>query len=328
MTSPNKRHHVFVAHGDRIIPPFGWGAVEQIIWQYSTRLRSRGISVHVINRRKYGAILEVLKLSLKGEADIVYCHAEKPVKILTMIAKWRKFLLISTTHNPMTPERPDAEALKALGRCCHAPFHFVGREDIVPLIHARNPSAICVLQFNAVEIKDFKTSPVGNGKAICVGRIQERKRQNETAHLLEGTGLACDFIGPFMGDVVISDELRKQMRGEWNRETIHGRLCDYSCLILLSKSERQPLVVSEALAAGIPVVVSPDAAWNLDATKPYIFVVGSDNEVANAVTEAIAVRDRFTAEIRKYAEDSFDYEVLIDDYLSQVEEWLTPKKVH
>lgn len=323
-----KRHHVFVGHGDNPIPPPAWGAVEHIIWQYSVRLERRGIPTHIVNRKKWGAVLEVLKLSLQGKADVVYCHAEKPVKLLALLAKWRKFLLIATTHNPISPDNIDPGASKALRRSSHSPYQFVGRPDIEPMILALSPTAHCAVQFNAVEVEEFKTTPKGNGKAICLGRIQVRKRQNETALALQGSGLDCDFFGPIMEDVPISDELRMRLRGEWSRDNIHNRLCEYSCLILTSRSERQPLVAIEALAAGIPVVLSPNAAWNLDHSKPYIFVVGSDDQLANAVTNAIAIRDQYSAEIRKYAEEIFNYEVLVDDYLAQVEKWWSQEKVH
>lgn len=320
--------HVFVGHGDVPIPPPAWGAVEHIIWQTAIRLRAKGLTVHIVNKRRYAAVLKVLQLSLKGQADIVFCHSEKPVPLLTFLSKWRKFLLISTTHCPLNPLNLGTSQLKALRRCNVAPYHFVGREDIKTMILERNPEAICALQLNAVETQDFHRKQDGNGKAICLGRIQERKRQDDTARLLQGSGIECDFVGPLMEDVPISDELRSRMLGEWDRDTVHKRLCEYSCLILLSHAERQALVVVEALAAGIPVVVSPDAAWNIDTSKPYIFVVESDDQVVQAVKSAIAIRNQYTNEIRQYIAETFDYQVLIDDYLAQVEEWLIPKKVH
>ena len=313
-----------MAHGDNPIPPTGWGAVELIIWQTTTRLRKRGISIHVINKPKFGAIFEVLKLSLQGRADVVFCHAEKPIRILTWIAKIRDILLIATTHNPVSHQSWS----KALQRCYMAPFHFVGRADVEQMILAKNPNAKCAIQLNATETQEFETCLAGNGRAICLGRIQERKRQNDVSLLLKGSGLECDFVGPLMEEVEISDELRNHMIGPWDRETLHRKLCEYSCHILLSRSERQPLAVIEALAAGIPVVVSPDAAWNLDDSKPYILVVDSDSELVPSVKKAIEIRNQVTENIRQYAVETFDYEVLVDKYLAQVDEWLGIGQVH
>ena len=312
---------VFVAHGDHPLPPAGWGAVENLIWQFYTRIQGRGHQVHLVNRKRFGAVFEVLRLSLRGEADIVHCHAEKPIPMLSWLARWRKFMLISTTHQPISNSQLTKSNEKAIRRCQYAPYHLVLRDDIKDLILDRNPSAICATQVNGAETAEFKCRALGNGKAIYVGRIQERKGQNRTALLLKDSGIECHFVGPVMEDVTISDELRAKMVGSWDREKLHDHLCDYSCLILLSEAEGQPLVVIEALAAGIPVVVSPDAAWNLDTSKPFIFVAVDDNQVVEMVRRAISVRDQYSAEIRAYAQEVFDYDVVIDNYLRQVQSW-------
>ena len=175
-----KRHHVFVGHGDNPIPPPAWGAVEHIIWQYSVRLERRGIPTHIVNRKKWGAVLEVLKLSLQGKADVVYCHAEKPVKLLAHLSKWRKFLLIATTHNPISPDNIDPGASKALRRSSHSPYQFVGRPDIEPMILALSPTAQCAVQFNAVEVEEFKTTPKGSDEHTVVS-FNSGKFKSQTA---------------------------------------------------------------------------------------------------------------------------------------------------
>ncbi len=328
MNLAERGHHVLVGHGDHPIPTEGWGAVENIIWQLSSRLRKRGIQVTIVNRRRYRATLEVLLLSLRGQVDFVYCHSEKPIPMLAVIAKWRNFRLISTSHSPLAPSRLTTSELKALRRCKCAAYHLVLREDIKDMITSRNPLAKCAVQFNATETSEFRTNERGNGRALCIGRIQARKRQNETALLFEESGIECDFVGPIMDDLVINESLQKRHIGTWDRETVHNKLCDYSCLVLLSESEGQPLVVIEALAAGIPVVVSRDAAWNLDLDKPYTTVTKCDEDVIEAVRIAIANRDRYTKEIRQYALNTFDYERLVDNYLDQLNQWVLAETVH
>ena len=309
---------IIVAHGNDPIPPTGWGAVEQVIWQYTIRLRKLGHEVILVNKKKWLAILTVRWLCLTRKVDVIHCHAEKPVEVLS---KLKGLLVVATTHNPLNPNNLDESELKALRRCHFAPFHFILRADIEPLILNRNPDAKCAVVPNGVEVHEFATSPIGNGKVVIVGRIQARKRQDECVQLLSSSGIDCHVVGPDYGEIQPSAELRDAMIGEWDRQTLHQKLCEYSCLVLLSKSEGQPLVVVEALAAGIPVVISPPCTGNLDLAQPFIHVVEQDEQLVPAVMQAIAQRDALTTHIRAYAEHNFDYDSLVQRYLSQLEAW-------
>ena len=310
---------IFVAHGNEPIPPNGWGAVEQVIWQYTIRLRGLGHEVILVNKKRWGAIFTTLWHCVTKRVDVVHCHAEKPIQVLSHFV--RRPLLVSTIHHPLNADSLDRSELKALRRCNHAPYHLILRSDVSPLIKERNPSAICEVLPNGVEVREFNTTANGNGKAVCIGRIQARKRQDDVAKILAPSGIICDIIGPDYGEIEPSPELRERMIGSWDRDTVHQRLCEYSCLILLSTSEGQPLVVVEALAAGLPVVISPACTGNLDLSQPFIHVVESDEQLIPAVNKAIAQRDEMTAQIRSYAEQNFDYDSLVQRYLAQLKEW-------
>jgi len=310
---------IFVAHGNEPIPPNGWGAVEQVIWQYTIRLRGLEHEVILVNKKRWGAIFTTLWHCLTKRVDVVHCHAEKPIQVLSHFIRWP--LLVSTIHHPLNPESLDKSELKALRRCNHAPYHLILRSDVAPLIKERNPSAICEVLPNGVEVREFNTTASGNGKAVFIGRIQARKRQDDCAKILAPSGIICDVVGPDYGEIAPSPELRERMVGAWDRETVHERLCEYSCLILLSTSEGQPLVVVEALAAGLPVVISPACTGNLDLSQPFIHVVENDDQLIPAVQKAIAQRDGLTDQIRAYAEQNFDYDSLVQRYLAQLQAW-------
>ena len=310
---------IFVAHGNEPIPPSGWGAVEQVIWQYTIRLRALDHEVILVNKKRWGAVFATLWYCMTRRVDVVHSHAEKPVRALASLIK--RPLLVSTTHQPLNAASLDKSELKALRRCNFAPYHLILRADIAALIEDRNPKAVCSVLPNGVEVHEFKTKPNGNGKAVFIGRIQARKRQDDCAKILAPSGIVCNVIGPDFGEIEPSPELRERMVGAWDRETVHERLCEYSCLILLSTSEGQPLVVVEALAAGLPVVISPACTGNLDLSQPFIHVVENDDQLIPAVQKAIAQRDGLTDQIRAYAEQNFDYDSLVQRYLAQLQAW-------
>jgi glycosyltransferase involved in cell wall biosynthesis len=87
--------------------------------------------------------------------------------------------------------------------------------------------------------------------------------------------------------------------------------------VLLSESEAAPLVVLEALAAGLSVVVTESASANLT-EEQFITVIpdGSKNAdfVSNTIQSAIDSNNDYRQDIRSYAFDRFDYSVLVKDY--------------
>jgi glycosyltransferase involved in cell wall biosynthesis len=98
----------------------------------------------------------------------------------------------------------------------------------------------------------------------------------------------------------------------------------------LSDGEAAPLVVPEALSAGLSLVVSETAAANLDRSLPFIHVLpnGCLNESAIPVIQkAIWDNNKYRADIRKYAMDHFDWSVICDEYLDIVEEFINESRV-
>ena len=131
--------------------------------------------------------------------------------------------------------------------------------------------------------------------------------------------VAVDFVGPF--DTKRAPDFHENgtchYAGSWSKDEVYNRLTEYSCLVLLSESEAAPLVVLEALAAGLSVVVTESASANLTNEK-FITVItdGSKNAefISNAIQSAIDRNDDCRQEIRSYAFDRFDYSVMVKDY--------------
>jgi glycosyltransferase involved in cell wall biosynthesis len=132
-----------------------------------------------------------------------------------------------------------------------------------------------------------------------------------------------NFIGPVI-DYAFRENETCKYAGVWTKPDLYQNMTDYKCLILLSDGEAAPLVVPEALSAGLSLVVSPTAAANLDTTLPFIHVIDSpvDDSINEIIGKAIEDNNKYRDDIRKYALDYFDWNVVCDDYIKIVKEFI------
>jgi hypothetical protein len=99
--------------------------------------------------------------------------------------------------------------------------------------------------------------------------------------------------------------------GAWTREQIHEGLTRYVNLLLFSEGEADPLVVKEALIAGLGIVVNRSSSENLDTSLDFITVIDDDKiENLQYIQEKIEENKSKSLsrrrEIRKYGIQHFD----------------------
>jgi len=107
--------------------------------------------------------------------------------------------------------------------------------------------------------------------------------------------------------------------GEWTKDKLYENLTDYGNLVLLSEGEADPLVVKEALIAGLGVVVSECSAANLDRSKPFITIIPNHylndlSYVQKAIEDNRRVSVAGRTDIREYALQQFAWNNIIDEY--------------
>lgn len=303
-----------VALGYIPIPPVGYGGIESIIWEMTTRLRARGHTVDIVNQNKHRVFWDVLRA---GRYDFVHCHHERGLSRVQMAVNLgRKGKLLATTHRGYFHDRLDADAEKCLRMTARADYQMALREDTLAALRLRNPRIQGFIQPNGTEVKDFRLAERGNGRAICLAMVEPRKRQDFVARF----DLPVDFVGPIKEPILPPDA---RYLGEWTREQIREELTEYSVLILVSDREGggPPLVVSEALSAGLSVVLSPPCAGNLDLNKPFIRVCADDDSFPGIVHEALAQADGNRLAAREYALQNLDWDVLVQRYEEQLLRW-------
>ncbi|MER3496763.1 MAG: hypothetical protein C4320_08360, partial [Armatimonadota bacterium] len=105
------------------------------------------------------------------------------------------------------------------------------------------------------------------------------------------------------------------------RAELADRLTEASVLILFSRAEAQPLVVGEAFAAGLPVVLSTEAARNVDLSLPFVHIARNEEEIVPAVNRALAQDPAYRSEIREHAEAHWSLDPLVDRLVDQLDAW-------
>jgi glycosyltransferase involved in cell wall biosynthesis len=184
-------------------------------------------------------------------------------------------------------------------------------------------------QVNGIDTQKINYQEQGNGKAICLGWIQPRKQQRLLAEAVDGN-LAIDFVGP-LDDLSFREGSTTKYLGVWSSEEVCQRLTEYSCLILISYGEVAPLVVLEAMAAGLSVVVSSSASANLH-EKDFIRIlpdniltdpsIENQQIVCQVIKETIANNQLLRPEITKYAKENFDFSYIIKNYVNNVGDFI------
>jgi glycosyltransferase involved in cell wall biosynthesis len=184
-------------------------------------------------------------------------------------------------------------------------------------------------QINGIDTTKVDRQVKGNGKAICLGWIQPRKQQTLLAKTVDGK-VAIDFVGPLDDPTFVEGTTTKYL-GVWSLGDVYRRLTEYSCLVLISSGEIAPLVVLEAMAAGLCLVVSESASANL-AVKDFIKVLPDNiltdptpahqQIVCEAIAELIDKNQSYRAEIVAYAQETFDFSQTIENYDRIINEFI------
>jgi len=292
------------------IPPKGWGAIESLIWDYKLNLEWLGHEVQIIN---IGDPNKILGMIDDFEPDFVHINYDDWVGLYPYI----KFPCAITTHFAYI-ERP-----KLMGPYRQRVFHLFGQvkpivfglseginkmyQDYCGISPDRlylNPNGVMSSNFRVTDTPEFPD------RSIFLAKVDYRKRQ-------------CFFQSIeslwYAGNIVDHRfDQSKNYLGEWEKHYLYDNLTDYGNLVLLSDGEAHSLVIMEAFAAGLGVVVSEWATANLDLNKKFITLIPEDKVndleyVEKAIIENREYSVNNRQEILEYAEQ-FDWKNVIEKY--------------
>ena len=291
------------------IPPIGWGAVESLIWDLKNSLEKFGNQVQIINTQNTVEIIENIN---HFRPDFVHIHYDDFISIYDYI----QYPKAITSHYGSI-ERPEM---------------FGGYVKIINQFKIVKPNIFCLskgiqkiynvlvdipknnlyLTPNGVCRSNFKISsnPKFFDRSLYLAKIDYRKRQ----HLFQ----SIDSLW-YAGNIADNRfNKSKNYLGEWTKDKLYNSLTDYGNLVLLSDGEAHSLVVMEALASGLGVVLSEYATANLDTSKKFITVIPENKINNNEFIEKLIIENReysinHREEILEYSKE-FDWENVVKEY--------------
>lgn len=300
------------------IPPNNWGAVESLIWDQYEYLKEKGIHVDVINSRDLYAVANHVN---NTDYDFVHLQYDDHARVLThLITK----PFCTTTHYGYIKEHyPNYDGWKDIFDGVMKSKGIIALSPEIETLfkQAGYKNFIRTLK-NGARTKDFKFNTFAPKNGLCLGKVEPRKRQFDLSNICSDK-CNIDFIGPVI-DSRFKENNTCKYAGIWDKPTLYNNLTEYKCLILLSDGEAAPLVVPEALSAGLSLVVSKTAAANLDTSLPFIHVLdnGLDGSSPEIIKKAIEENFKYRQQIRDYAVSYFDWSVICNEYINIVKDFI------
>jgi glycosyltransferase involved in cell wall biosynthesis len=306
-----------IAPGYKPFPPNGWGAVESIVWDYYQNLLKRGHDVHIVNTSNPNQIVN--ETNAIG-SELVHIMYDDHIIVAPYLTKCSKILYTSHYAYITHPDFPNAYSsyfknifMKAIEyqhfvtinvisqqiEAVYRKYGFKGRIDIV-----------C----NGAREDCFRYTPTPqlSNKSAYVAKVEFRKGQHIYQEIPN-----IDFIGNYHDSPFMTSS--QNYLGEWDKPTLYNGLTDYANLVLLSDGEADPLVVKEALIAGLGLVISECACANLDLLLPFITVIPNNKRTDLEFVKREIIKNRIISlehreQIREYGLKTFAWNVVIDKY--------------
>ena len=303
------------------IPPKGWGAVESLIWDMANALKDLGQEVQIINTTDPNKVLAAIKefdpdfVHINYDDFIVlYPHIDKPKAMTSHFGYLERPDMMNgyvNIFNKFQEMKPNVFCLSEGIKNIYKVFSNFPEEKLFV-----TPNGVNVDAFN------FKEEPAHPHRSMYLAKVDYRKRQ----HLFQN----IDSLW-FAGNIVDERyDTKNNYLGEWSKDQLYKELTDYGNLVLLSDGEAHSLVIMEAFAAGLGVVISEYARANLDLDKKFITLIPEKKIKDIDYVEGQIIRNREYSikhrdEIREYGKQFAWKKMLKEHYLPSIEKLIAEK---
>lgn len=319
-----------VGPGIMPIPPTGWGAVESLMWDYNIILKELGHDVDIVNIPNTEMIINEVN---SKNYDFVHIHYDVFYHIIPRL-KCKKIAISS--HYPYVDQFHKHEndgyqrIFSYLSNNKDFYLFCISKKDMKAFLENGADSKKTFLLENGANGNHFRfdSNCLLKDKSIYLGKIEERKRQ----YLFQSIP-NIDFVGKF-GNTNFDIKNTNYLGEVTPREKLFDMLTNYANLVLLSTGENgSPLVIKEALCAGLGVVVSEFAASELDKDKPFITIIPEDriNDIDFIEKQIIKNREisvNMRDDIRKYFQDNFSWNDLVLRYIDNIKNIVNNEDSH
>ena len=303
------------------IPPKGWGAVESLIWDMANALKDLGQEVQIINTTDPNKVLAAIKefdpdfVHINYDDFIVlYPHIDKPKAMTSHFGYLERPDMMNgyvNIFNKFQEMKPNVFCLSEGIKNIYKVFSNFPEEKLFV-----TPNGVNVDAFN------FKEEPAHPHRSMYLAKVDYRKRQHLSQNI--------DSLW-FAGNIVDERyDTKNNYLGEWSKEQLYKELTDYGNLVLLSDGEAHSLVIMEAFAAGLGVVISEYARANLDLDKKFITLIPEKKIKDIDYVEGQIIRNREYSikhrdEIREYGKQFAWKKMLKEHYLPSIEKLIAQK---
>ncbi|MDW7640927.1 MAG: hypothetical protein SCG72_00830 [Nitrosarchaeum sp.] len=292
------------------IPPVGWGAVESLIWDMKLCLNKLGHNIQIINIANPNEIIQSVNYFRPDFVHInyddwitLYPYIQYPCSITTHFAYIERPQMMGDygqrVFNQFKIIKPNVFGLSIGINSIYNTFAEIPKEKLF-----LNPNGVKSDNFKFKEIPDYPN------KSIYLAKIDYRKRQ----YLFQSVD-SLWYAGNIADDRF---NVNVNYLGEWQKQYLYDNLTDYGNLVLLSDGEAHSLVLMEAFAAGLGIVISEFATANFDLNKEFIDVIPENRINDIEYIESVIIKNReysitHRKEILEYSKQ-FDWDNIIKNY--------------
>lgn len=178
-------------------------------------------------------------------------------RLLGRLTQWH----VTTEHSQIARCLTWAEACVSLGRLETEALQSAFQLPADKITEV--PNGISRRFFEATPDAALRHYELQRGYVLCVASIDAHKNQLGLARALEGTGLQLILVGqcmpvnePYLAQVLQFAHVRHLGPLNYDNPLLPSLYAGASALALVSQSEVMPLVVLEAMAAGVPAVMT------------------------------------------------------------------------